>query len=159
MTRRLSFADVLAVVEKVPDLSGIVLVGGQALNFWAETLGIATADAAGVYGPALSDDIDFLGSARAALAFGAATGGKVDVAGWESAHSPNTALVTLDIDGESHLIDFLSSMKGFSPEELERVRANIARRELLRRSAEGSRRRPKNKGLHAWTFERLKEDQ
>jgi hypothetical protein len=122
MRRRLSFADVLAVVEKVPDLSGIVLVGGQALNFWAETLGIATADAAGVYGPALSDDIDFLGSARAALAFGAAIGGKVDVAGWESAHSPNTALVTLDIDGESHLIDFLSSMKGFSPEELERVR-------------------------------------
>jgi hypothetical protein len=122
MRRRLSFADVLAVVEKVPDLSGIVLVGGQALNFWAETLGIATADAAGVYGPALSDDIDFLGSARAAIAFGAATGGKVDVAGWESAHSPNTALVTLDIDGESHLIDFLSSMKGFSPEELERVR-------------------------------------
>ena len=43
-------------------------------------------------------------------------------------------------------------------EELERVRANIARRELLRRSAEGSRRRPKNKGLDAWTFERLKED-
>jgi hypothetical protein len=43
-------------------------------------------------------------------------------------------------------------------EELERVRANIARRELLRRSAEGSRRRPKNKGLRAWTFERLKED-
>ena len=40
MRRRLSFADVLAVVEKVPDLSGIVLVGGQALNFWAETLGI-----------------------------------------------------------------------------------------------------------------------
>ena len=39
-------------------------------------------------------------------------------------------------------------------EEVERVRANIARRELLRRSAEGSRRRPKSKGLHAWTFER-----
>lgn len=123
MKRRLSFADVLAVVEKVPDLSGIVLVGGQALNFWAETLNIATADAAGLYGPALSDDIDFLGSARAALAFGEATGGKVAIAGWESAHSPNAALVTLDIDGESHLLDFLTSMKGFSPEELERVRS------------------------------------
>lgn len=123
MKRRLSFSDVLAVVERVPDLSGIVLVGGQALNFWAETLNIANADATGLYGPALSDDIDFLGSARAAIAFGAATGGKVAVAGWESAHSPNTALVTLDIDGESHLIDFLSSMKGFPPEELERVRS------------------------------------
>lgn len=122
MTRRLSFRDVLAVVEKVPDLTGIVLVGGQALNFWAEKLDIATADAAGLYGPALSDDIDFLGPARAALEFGAATGGKVAISGWESAHSPNTALVTLDIDGATHLIDFLGSMKGFSAEELERVR-------------------------------------
>lgn len=122
MKRRLSFADVLAVVAKVPDLSGIVLVGGQALNFWAEKLDIATADAAGLYGPALSDDIDFLGPARAAIAFGEATGGKVAIASWESANSPNTALVTLDIDGESHLIDFLGSMKGFSPEEHERVR-------------------------------------
>ena len=43
-------------------------------------------------------------------------------------------------------------------DEVERVRANAARRELMRRSAEGSRRKPKNKGPHAWTFERLKED-
>lgn len=123
MTRRLSFKDVLTVVERVPDLSGIVLVGGQALNFWAEKLDIVSPDAANpVYGPALSDDIDFLGSARAALAFGEATGGKVAVAGWESAHSPNSALVTLDIEGDEHLIDFLHSMQGFSSRELERLR-------------------------------------
>jgi hypothetical protein len=122
MSRRLSFGDVLAVVERVPDLSGIVLVGGQALNFWAERLGITSADTAGVFGPALSDDIDFLGSARAALAFGEATGGNVAVAGMDDAHSPNTALVTLDIEGERHLIDFLGAMKGFSAQELERVR-------------------------------------
>jgi len=122
VNRRLSFGDVLAVVERVPDLSGIVLVGGQALNFWAERLGIASADTAGLYGPALSDDIDFLGSARAALAFGEATGGNVAVAGMEDAHSPNTALVTLDIEGEKHLIDFLDGMKGFSAQELERVK-------------------------------------
>lgn len=123
MSRRLSFRDVLAVVEKVPSLSGIVLVGGQALNFWAESLGLATPDSPGRYGPALSDDIDFLGSAEAALAFGEATKARdVAVAGWESAHSPNTALITLDIEGEEHLIDFLGSMKGFSPRELDRVR-------------------------------------
>jgi hypothetical protein len=121
MTRRLSFRDVLTVIQRVPDLSGIVLVGGQALNFWAESLGIATTETSGPYGAALSDDIDFLGSARAALAFGEAAGGNVAVAGWESAHSPNTALVTLDIDGEEHLIDFLRDMKGFSAQELKRV--------------------------------------
>jgi hypothetical protein len=122
MTRRLSFGDVLAVIERVPDLAGIVLVGGQALNFWAERLGIATPDSQGPYGPALSDDIDFLGPAAAALAFGEALGGEVAVAGMDDAHSPNTALVTLDIEGEAHLIDFLGAMKGFSARELERVR-------------------------------------
>lgn len=122
MNRRLSIRDVRAVVEKVPDLSGIVLVGGQALNFWAEALGIANENSQGPYGPAVSGDIDFLGSATAALAFGEAAGGKVKIAGMDDAHSPNTALVILDIEGERHVIDFLGGMKGFSHQELERVR-------------------------------------
>ena len=122
MTRQLSIRDVRAVVEKVPDLSGIVLVGGQALNFWAEALGIANEGSAGSYGPAVSGDIDFLGSATSARAFGAATGGKVKIAGMDDAHTPNTALVTVDIEGEEHLIDFLGGLKGFSAQELERVR-------------------------------------
>lgn len=122
MNRRLSIRDVRAVIERVPDLSGIVLVGGQALNFWAEALGIANENSQGLYGPAVSGDIDFLGSATAALAFGEAAGGKVKIAGMDDAHSPNTALVTLDIEGEQHLIDFLGGMKGFSHQELERVK-------------------------------------
>lgn len=122
MTRRLSVRDVRAVIEKVPDLSGIVLVGGQALNFWAEALGIANENSNGPYGPAVSGDIDFLGSPAAALAFGEAAGGKVKIAGMDDAHSPNTALVTLDIEGEEHAIDFLGGLKGFSHQELERVR-------------------------------------
>ena len=122
MSRRLSIRDVIAVVEKVPDLSGIVLVGGQALNFWAEQLGIVTADTELLYGPALSDDIDFLGPAKLAIAFSDALGGTAQIAGMDNAHSPNTALVTLDIDGENHLIDFLGDMKGFSSSELKRVK-------------------------------------
>lgn len=122
MTRRLSIRDVRAVVEKVPELSGIVLVGGQALNFWAEALGIASADSDGPYGPAVSHDIDFLGSATSALAFGEATGGKVKVAGMDDAHSPNTALVTLEIEGEEHLIDFMGGLKGFTHRELQKVK-------------------------------------
>lgn len=122
MNRRLSIRDVRAVVEKVPDLSGIVLVGGQALNFWAEALGIANEDSEGPYGPAVSGDIDFLGPPTSALAFGEATGGKVKIAGMDDAHSPNTALITLDIEGEEHLIDFLGGMQGFTFRELEKVR-------------------------------------
>jgi hypothetical protein len=122
MTRRLSYRDVLAVVERVPDLTDIVLVGGQALNFWAESLGIAGTEPSERYGAALSDDIDFLGSARAALAFGEATDADVRIASMDAPNTPNTALVTLDLDGEEHLIDFLGDMHGFSPQELERVR-------------------------------------
>ncbi len=122
MNRRLSIRDVRAVIEKVPDLSDIVLVGGQALNFWAESLGIANENSEGPYGPAVSGDIDFLGSPTAALAFGEATGGKVRIAGMDDAHSPNTALVTLDIEGEEHLIDFLGGMQGFTHRDLAQVR-------------------------------------
>jgi len=40
----------------------------------------------------------------------------------DDAHSPNTALVTLDIEGEEHLIDFLGGLKGFTFQELEKVK-------------------------------------
>lgn len=122
MTRQLSVRDVRAVVSKVPNLSGIVLVGGQALNFWAEALEIATEDSKGDFGPALSGDIDFLGPASAAIEFGKALNAKVKIAGMNDASSPNTALVTLDIEGEKHLIDFLGDLKGFSAAELQRLK-------------------------------------
>lgn len=123
MNRRLAFRDVLSVVEGVPDLKGIVLVGGQALNFWAERLKLATPDGTGPFGAALSDDIDFLGSAAAALSLGDATQGEVAIAGMDDAASPNTALVTLDLDGERHQIDFLAAMIGFTQSGIDQVRA------------------------------------
>jgi hypothetical protein len=122
MNRRLAFRDVLTVVERVPDLKGIVLVGGQALNFWAERLNLATAEGSGPFGAALSDDIDFLGSAKAALSLGEATQGRVAIAGMDDAASPNTALVTLDLDGEEHQIDFLAAMMGFTQSGIDQVR-------------------------------------
>jgi hypothetical protein len=122
MNRRLAFRDVILVTEKVPDLRGIVLIGGQALNFWAERLAITSNDVDGLYGPALSDDIDFLGSAAAAQLFGQATNGKVAIATFDDANTPNTALVTLDIEGEQHLVDFLGQLQGFSTSEIEQVR-------------------------------------
>jgi len=60
VTRELSIQDVAGIIERVPDLSGMMLVGGQALNYWAETLGIADAKSAGIYGPATSEDIDIM---------------------------------------------------------------------------------------------------
>jgi len=118
--RQLSIADVARLISSISELDGLVLVGGQALNFWAEQLGIATPNSSGSFGPALSADIDFLGTAAEAQAFAEAIKGKILIAGLED-HSPNVALVTFDLDGETHEIDFLRHLKGFTPRELDEV--------------------------------------
>lgn len=121
MTRELSIQDVASVIERVPDLSGMMLVGGQALNYWAETLGIADATSTGIYGPATSEDIDIMGSVKAVRAFAQAVGGKAHIAGFDDSHSPNSGVVTFDFEGETHNIDFLAQMAGFKPLELPAV--------------------------------------
>src|SRR6202035_233652 len=107
VTRELSIQDVATIIERVPDLSGMMLVGGQALNYWAETLGIADARSTGIYGSATSEDIDILGSVKAVPAFAQAVGGKPHIAGFDDSHSPNSGIVTFDFEGETHSIDFL----------------------------------------------------
>jgi hypothetical protein len=119
MKRLLAISDVARLVANIPDLTGLVLVGGQALNFWAESLQIADADSEGAYGAALSQDIDFLGSAKAAEEIAKAVSGKLKLAGTGNPHSPNTALVTFNVDGETYEIDFLWHLQGFSPAELQ----------------------------------------
>jgi hypothetical protein len=124
VTRKLSLADVLAVLDRVPDALGLVLVGGQALNFWAERLAVAGPDSQGAFGPVVSNGIDFLGSPKAALSFNEAVGGDIKLAGFDDAHSPNAALVTIDYEGETSTIDFLRHLAGFTNAELDRVRRN-----------------------------------
>jgi hypothetical protein len=121
VTRALSIQDVASIIERVPDLSGMMLVGGQALNYWAETLGIADARSTGIYGPATSEDIDIMGSVKAVRAFAQAVGGKPHIAGFDDSHSPNSGVVTFDFEGETHSIDFLAQMAGFKPLELPAV--------------------------------------
>jgi hypothetical protein len=121
VTRALSIQDVASIIERVPDLSGMMLVGGQALNYWAETLAIANATSTGMYGPATSEDIDIMGSVKAVRAFAQAVGGKPHIASFDDSHSPNSGLVTFDFQGETHSIDFLAQMAGFKPLELPTV--------------------------------------
>jgi hypothetical protein len=121
VTRELSIQDVAGVIERVPDLSGMMLVGGQALNYWAEALRIADARSTGIYGPATSEDIDIMGSVKAVRAFAQAVGGKAHIAGFDDSHSPNSGVVTFDFQGKTHSVDFLAQMAGFKPLELPAV--------------------------------------
>lgn len=120
----LSYHATEQLLASAHQLKDAVLVGGQALNYWAEALDITGPDAApdSPFGPALSADIDFLGSADAARELAKATGGKVAIAGAEDVHSPNTAAVTIPDGDAGHLIDFLASLKGFTGAELRAVR-------------------------------------
>lgn len=118
--RRLSYRQVLEIVSGKP-VEELILVGGQATNAWAEALGIASESAEGLYGAALSDDIDFLGLAPAAISLARAIGGEVKVAAIDS-HTPNAAVVTFDLEGETNTIDVLHSLQGFSDRDLEEVR-------------------------------------
>src|SRR6202795_1188794 len=99
----------------------MMLVGGQALNYWAETLGIADARSTGIYGPATSEDIDMLGSVNTVRAFAQAVAGKARIAGLDDSHSPNSGVVIFDFEGEIHSIDFLAQMAGFKTSELPTV--------------------------------------
>ena len=118
--RRLSYRQVLEIVAGKP-VQELVLVGGQALNAWAEALGIADHSTEGIYGAALSDDIDFYGMAPAAIALAEALGAAVAVAGMDQ-HTPNAAVITFDYHGDRNIIDVLHSLQGFSSLDLERVR-------------------------------------
>jgi hypothetical protein len=119
--RRLSYRYVLELVSGKP-IEELILVGGQATNAWAEALGIASEDEEGLYGAALSGDIDFLGLAPAAIQLAKALGADVEIATADS-HTPNAACIILDTDGAKQTIDVLHSLQGFSTDELQEVRA------------------------------------
>jgi hypothetical protein len=120
--KRLSYRHVLEIIEGKP-VDELILVGGQSLNAWAEAFGIADELSDGLYGVALSNDIDFLGMAPAAIAFADALGpqAKVKVTALDD-HTPNTAVVIFDFEGEQNVIDFLHALQGFSLQDLQRVR-------------------------------------
>lgn len=126
--RRLSYRQVIELVSGKP-IDELILVGGQAINAWAEALGLANEHEEGLYGAAVSDDIDFLGLAPAAIKLADAIGGEVKVAGIDS-HTPNAAVVTFDVDGETNTIDVLHSLQGFSEADLQEVRKWAATPEL-----------------------------
>lgn len=115
MKQPLTFADVQRLLSRSADLGGIVLVGGQALNYWVEAFGLLESEA-------LSFDIDFLGDTAAVLAFAEGTGGTPRLAGMADAHSPITGIVTVELDGQLHQVDFLSSLKGFRERDIRELK-------------------------------------
>lgn len=110
--------------EVVYDLASILqlsdnafIVGGQALNLWAERYS-NVAELAD-YGPYTSKDLDYFGYHQAARKLAAALGGTVRTPTADD-HTPQTAIVTAEIQGERVEIDFLHHVKGVQDDSLQK---------------------------------------
>lgn len=95
----------------------LVLVGGQALNLWAELLYKHAPDELSQYGPFTSKDIDYQGTLAAAKELAHALGGYVEVPSPEEIATPNTAIVVLKRAKHTVIIDILATMAGISSKD------------------------------------------
>lgn len=110
---------------------GAFIVGGQALNIWAERYS-AVAELAD-FGPYTSKDIDYFGQRDAAAKLAEAIGGRLRIPQMDDA-TPQSAIVEATIDGHEIEIDFLTHVLGVEDAGLKKAAVNII---LQVKTAEG----------------------
>ncbi|MGH3263377.1 MAG: hypothetical protein ACRDNS_15445 [Trebonia sp.] len=118
-TPPLSIAEVERILRALAPIAqdrSAVLVGGQAVAFWARFLGIL--DARPALAPLLSKDIDFEGTGEAARRAADLLGGSVRIPSFDN-HTPNTGVVVfVDGEGIDRKIDFLQAPLGLRSEDV-----------------------------------------
>ena len=124
MTGQFTAGDVIAVASIIDLEDGAFVVGGQALNLWAERFSARTRELA-AYGPYTSKDIDYFGHREAAAKLAAALGGRVFYPPPGDA-TVSTAVVEAEINGRRVQIDFIHNVLGVAARALERAIAEIA---------------------------------
>jgi len=109
----LGYEQTARVLAKLADLDHpIVLVGGQALNFWANFYE-AKVPALAAGAPYTSKDIDFVGSHEAVRECARRLGGTARLATLDDMGTPNTGIVLfVDDDEYTRQIDFLGEVAG-----------------------------------------------
>lgn len=110
----------LASILQLSD--GAFIVGGQALNIWAERYsGVAELND---FGPYTSKDIDYFGHRDAAAKLAEAIGGRLRIPNMDDA-TPQSAIVEATIDGHDIEIDFLTHVLGVDDAGLKKSAVNI----------------------------------
>jgi hypothetical protein len=99
------------------DCGEAVVVGGQALNIWAELFSSRVPDLES-YRPFTSKDFDYLGYVSAARKLAEKLGGTLKIPSLEDM-TPSTALVEADIVGRKIIIDFIGNVLGVQQKRLE----------------------------------------
>lgn len=99
------------------------MIGGQALNIWAERY-FAKAKELAHYGPYTSKDLDYFGQAAAARKLAALIGGEVLIPKIDD-HSPESARVEAEIQGHKIEVDFLTHVQGVPDDRLQKSAADL----------------------------------
>lgn len=126
----LTVDDTLAILRRLgPVASEIVLVGGQALHFWAE---VYRAGAPELHDKVFtSKDVDFFGGVEHARKAAEALGGECRQPPPDDS-TVNSALVSFtDEHGTPRELDFLRALAGVSPSEIESTALNAVPEEGL----------------------------
>lgn len=111
----------LASILQLDD--GAFVVGGQALNLWAELYYEHCPELAD-FAPFTSKDLDYFGHQDAASKLAAALGGEVIFPDPDDA-SPNSALVRATIGDREIQIDFIRHVMGVRPKRLEELATEL----------------------------------
>ncbi len=121
----LSFEDIWRLIASLPDSEKVTLVGGQALNFWAEMYLHDQPEFYQKYAPFTSADIDFFGTRKAVLRCAEVWDGMAELPE-PFDPSPNSGVVIVPLRQEADIvIDFLVSVHGISNADLLRERVRI----------------------------------
>lgn len=117
--------DAITVVRKLQEFPTIVLVGGQALNFWAEQF--SNDPDIKRLAPYQSEDIDFLAKVDDVEECAKNLGGRVVYPSSEQVNTPQVGIVHCLVNGKNLKIDFLGYVAGPTTKEVigDAVRAEI----------------------------------
>lgn len=99
------------------------IIGGQALNLWAERYAPRREDLI-AFGPFTSKDLDYFGHREAAEKLAAALRGKAHYPAVDD-HTPNSAVVVATVDGIELEIDFLANVIGVKANALENAAVEL----------------------------------
>jgi len=119
VARPLAYSEIRAILAKLTG-ANIVLVGGQALNFWADYYLPNVKELAAGW-PYTSKDIDFCGTRHAVVDCAKRLGGRAVLPDDFDGVNAGAVLYLDSADGEQRRIDFITAPYGLSAEDVQQT--------------------------------------
>ena len=110
--------------DAAKDVKETFVVGGQALNIWAERY-CSRNENLTQYAPYTSVDLDYFGTRDAAQKISKLVGGQLKVPELGD-NTPNTALIIAELDGQELIVDFIDHVLGVHDKDIRKMVAIIA---------------------------------